>query len=56
VIAEGVAYYPNTVLVDWYQATADHPELFGSDAVHLTGTGIQLYAGLVADAIVARWK
>jgi peptidoglycan/LPS O-acetylase OafA/YrhL len=56
VIAEGVAYYPNTVLVDWYSATADHPEVFGNDGVHLTGTGIRLFAGMVADAIVKNWK
>jgi peptidoglycan/LPS O-acetylase OafA/YrhL len=56
VIAEGVAAYPNTVLVDWYAATADHPEVFGEDKVHLTGAGVRLYAGLIADAIVSSWK
>jgi hypothetical protein len=56
VIAAGVAAYPNTVLVDWQGATAEHPELFGEDKVHLTGPGIRLYAGLVADAIVNNWK
>jgi len=56
VIARGVAYYPNTVLVDWYAATEGHPELFGQDGVHLTGAGVRLYAALVADAIVKAWK
>jgi peptidoglycan/LPS O-acetylase OafA/YrhL len=56
VIARGVAYYPNTVLVDWYAATEGHPELFGQDGVHLTGAGVRLYAALVADAVVNAWK
>ncbi len=56
VIASGVAAYPNAVLVDWQGATAEHPELFGEDKVHLTGPGIRLYAGLVVDAIVNNWK
>jgi hypothetical protein len=56
VIERGVAAYPNAVLVDWLAATDGHPEVFGQDSVHLTGTGIRLYAGLIADAIVANFK
>ncbi|HXH20656.1 MAG TPA: acyltransferase family protein [Dehalococcoidia bacterium] len=56
VIARGVASYRNAVLVDWYAASEGHPELFGNDGVHLTGAGVRLYAGLIADAIIANWK
>jgi lysophospholipase L1-like esterase len=56
VIARGVAAHPNAVMVDWYGSTDGHPELFGNDGVHLTGSGVRLYAGLIADAIVANWK
>jgi hypothetical protein len=56
VIAGGVAAYSSAVLVDWYSATEGHPELFGDDGVHLTGAGVRLYAGLIADTIIANWK
>ena len=55
VIEQGVAAYPNAILVDWYGATEGHPEVFGNDGVHLTGTGVRLFAGLVADTIIANW-
>ena len=29
VLAEGARRYPNTVLVDWHAASANHPEFFG---------------------------
>jgi lysophospholipase L1-like esterase len=56
VIAAGVSFYANAVLVDWYSATEGHPELFSNDGVHLTGAGVQLYAGMIADAIIANWR
>ena len=48
VIAEGVARYPNTVLVDWHTASVDRPDLFWSDAIHLRPEGAQYYAQLIA--------
>jgi len=48
VIAEGVERYPNTVLVDWYSASADRPELFYSDGYHLRLEGQRIYADLVS--------
>jgi peptidoglycan/LPS O-acetylase OafA/YrhL len=51
VIAEGVARYPNAVLVDWYAATEGHPELFSKDGVHLQPPGRRIYAGMIADAV-----
>jgi peptidoglycan/LPS O-acetylase OafA/YrhL len=48
VIAEGVARYPNTVLVDWHSASADRPELFYKDGYHLSPEGQQIYADLIS--------
>ena len=42
----------NVHLVDWYKASAGHPEYFAYDGIHLE------YAGSKAltDLIVKRWK
>ena len=48
VIAEGVQRYPKAVLVDWYSASVDRPELFYSDGYHLRPEGQQIYADLVS--------
>jgi hypothetical protein len=34
-------------LVDWYAASADHPEYFW-DGIHLTPRGARAYADLIA--------
>ena len=47
-IAEGVPRYPNAVLVDWHAASANRPELFVEDGVHLQPEGQRLYADLIA--------
>jgi hypothetical protein len=48
VLAEGVRRYPNrAVLVDWYAASAGHPEYFW-DGIHLTPRGARAYADLIA--------
>jgi peptidoglycan/LPS O-acetylase OafA/YrhL len=41
----------NIVLVDWYSASAGHPEFFASDGVHLTRAGGETYANLIADIV-----
>ncbi|MEH7014136.1 acyltransferase family protein [Neobacillus niacini] len=41
----------NTVLVDWYSASAGHPEFFANDGVHLTRVGGETYANLLAEQI-----
>ncbi|HET9493184.1 MAG TPA: hypothetical protein VFR15_03035, partial [Chloroflexia bacterium] len=51
VITEGVARYPNTMLVDWYAATDKRPELFSKDGVHLQPEGRRLYAAMIAEAV-----
>lgn len=51
VIAEGVSRWPNAVLVDWHGLTADHPELFASDGIHLRPEGARIYADLIASCL-----
>jgi peptidoglycan/LPS O-acetylase OafA/YrhL len=51
VIADGVARYPNTVLVDWYDVGNAHPEAFWQDRIHLRPEGARLYAQLIAEAV-----
>jgi hypothetical protein len=51
VLTEGVQRYPNAVLVDWHAASADHPELFWSDGIHLRPEGARAYAALIAAAV-----
>jgi peptidoglycan/LPS O-acetylase OafA/YrhL len=54
VIAEGVRRYPEkAVLVDWYSATVNRPELFAPDGIHPELEGQRLYAHLIAKAIHA---
>jgi hypothetical protein len=36
------------MLVDWRAASANHPEFFAEDSIHLTLEGAQAYAELVA--------
>jgi lysophospholipase L1-like esterase len=47
-IAEGVRRYPNAVLADWHAASADRPELFVDDGIHLQPEGQRVYADLIA--------
>ena len=53
VIAEGVRRYPNAVLADWHTASADHPELFRPDGIHLRPAGASIYADVLAAAVNA---
>jgi hypothetical protein len=48
VLTDGVQRYPNTVLVDWHAASANHPEFFSGDDTHLSLQGAQAYAALIA--------
>jgi hypothetical protein len=51
VLAKGVRRYPNkAVLVDWYSASAGHPEYFW-DGIHLTPQGARAYADLISSRI-----
>lgn len=53
VLAEGVQRYPNAVLVDWHAASADHPEFFVEDGIHLQPEGQRVYADLIAAQLAA---
>ena len=53
VIEIGVRRYDNAALVDWRSATADRPELFQDDGIHLRGQGVQLYTSLITKELAA---
>jgi peptidoglycan/LPS O-acetylase OafA/YrhL len=53
VLAEGVARYSNTVLVDWHAASVDRPDFFWDDGIHLRPEGAQAYAQLIAASTAA---
>ena len=53
VIKKVVPDYDNVTLVDWYQASTDHPEYFTSDGIHLTTKGARAYAKLIRKAVEA---
>jgi hypothetical protein len=54
VIANGVKRYPNkAVLVDWYSATVNRPNLFAPDGIHPEPAGQRLYARLIAERVEA---
>ncbi len=42
--------YPNVVLVDWNALSAEHPEYFWNDGIHLRPEGAQAYAELIASS------
>lgn len=48
-LAEVVNNESNTVLVDWYSASSDHPEYFAGDGVHLSRVGGETYANLLVE-------
>lgn len=47
VITAVVPDYSNAVIADWAAASADHPEYFVSDGIHLTAAGAHAYANLI---------
>ncbi len=53
VISEGVQRYPNAVLVDWYSATVNRPELFYGDGFHLRPGGQRAYKDLISANLAA---
>ena len=51
VLRAGVSRSRGTVLVDWYAASAGHPEWFAPDGYHLEPAGARALASLVAAAV-----
>lgn len=52
-LRSAVARYPGAVLVDWYAASRDRPEVFWQDGIHLRPEGARFYADLLAQAVTA---
>ncbi|MBJ7987632.1 acyltransferase 3 [Bacillus mycoides] len=50
-LKEAASSYKNVVLVDWYSASAGNKAYFEPDGVHLTKTGAEAYAALVAKEV-----
>ena len=50
-LAEAVKRYRNAVLVDWHAASANQPEIFWKDGLHLRPEGATVYAGLIERAL-----
>lgn len=43
--------YPNTTIIDWHEASKDHPEYFREDGVHLEPAGAEAYTRLIMSAL-----
>lgn len=50
VLSKVVPDYPNAVLVDWFAASADQPDWFASDGIHLNPAGARQFADLIKEA------
>ncbi len=50
-LAAVVKQYPNVVLVDWHAESANHPEYFWKDGIHLRPAGAQAFAELISAAL-----
>ncbi len=48
-IATVASKYPQVKLVDWNQISADHPEYFAPDGVHLVPTGVIAYVDAIEE-------
>lgn len=47
-----VKEHEHTYLIDWYTASADHPEYFDQDDTHLLPKGAEAYAQCIKDAVL----
>jgi peptidoglycan/LPS O-acetylase OafA/YrhL len=50
-LAARVPVHRNAVLLDWFTASADHPEYFYDDGTHLRPAGAAAYAAFIQSAI-----
>jgi len=51
IIRDVIANYPQTTLVDWSGISANHPEFFAPDGVHLIDAGSDVYVAAILDAL-----
>lgn len=51
-IRKFVKEHEHTYMIDWYTASADHPEYFDQDDTHLLPKGAEAYAQCIKDAVL----
>ncbi|MFM8523690.1 MAG: hypothetical protein ACKOBE_04960 [Actinomycetota bacterium] len=51
IIARVASRYPNARLVDWNLLSANHPEYFASDGVHLNPPGVNAYVSAILEKL-----
>jgi peptidoglycan/LPS O-acetylase OafA/YrhL len=51
IIAKVASNYPNATLVDWNLLSANHPEYFASDGVHLNPPGVNAYVSAILEKL-----
>ncbi|MFM9099270.1 MAG: acyltransferase family protein [Actinomycetota bacterium] len=51
IIANVASRYPNATLVDWNLLSANHPEYFASDGVHLNPPGVNAYVSAILEKL-----
>jgi hypothetical protein len=51
IISRVAARYPNTTLIDWSSISANHPEYFASDGVHLNPPGVNAYVSAILEVL-----
>ena len=51
IIADVVNRYPNTTIVDWSSISANHPEYFATDGVHLNPPGVNAYVSAIREVL-----
>jgi len=51
IIADVVNRYPNTTIVDWASSSANHPEYFATDGVHLNPPGVNAYVSAIREVL-----
>ena len=52
-IAAVAQSHPNVTVVDWYDESANNPQYFYPDGIHLNPTGAKYYASLIVQALEA---
>ena len=51
IIDRVIARYPRVTLVDWAEISANHPEFFAPDGVHLNDNGSDVYVAAIVEAL-----
>ncbi|MFM7874373.1 MAG: acyltransferase family protein [Actinomycetota bacterium] len=51
IIAKVASRYPNATLVEWNLLSANHPEYFASDGVHLNPPGVNAYVSAILEKL-----